>query len=336
MDLSFALGGRGPRNAKSRYSLPPAHPLGALELNTYPQTCEENVSRRPHITHHFVTTVANWCRTEERAVQAELVQERSERGTEGALGPVLDLEHKREAVQRGGAEEPFRSALGDPARKCLHQVRVERSWAANQRGVRAHRIGDTSVDAAEGDRDPCQRQREGDDTAAVGRRGDLVGAREAPDLRERGLLAGMPGQTVALGRPALGAAERKHSRVLARAVVLQLRALERPAFEIVLGRRRLGEETADGCELFIVGEVGCRGDRQVAVVQVLARARDRHGLDRLRGGAHERDEVRVARRCDELALLDGYCVHAVSGLDGLAAEHRYPDRLSHADETLSA
>src|SRR5262245_40695992 len=123
MDLSFALGGRGPRNAKSRYSLPPAHPLGALELNTYPQTCEENVSRRPHITHHFVTTVANWCRTEERAVQAELVQERSERGTEGALGPVLDLEHKREAVQRGGAEEPFRSALGDPARNaCIRFV----------------------------------------------------------------------------------------------------------------------------------------------------------------------------------------------------------------------
>src|SRR5215218_4373174 len=41
MDLSFALGGRGPRNAKSRYTLPPAHTLGALELNTYPQRCEE-------------------------------------------------------------------------------------------------------------------------------------------------------------------------------------------------------------------------------------------------------------------------------------------------------
>ena len=65
------------------------------------------------------------------------------------------------------------------------------------------------------------------------------------------------------------------------------------------------------------------------------RARERQGLDRLRGRAHERDEVRIPGGRDDLAVPDGHGVHAVLGLDGLAAEHRYPDRLSH-EETLSA
>ena len=117
--------------------------------------------------------------------------------------------------------------------------------------------------------------------------------------------------------------------------MLQLRALERPAFEVVLGGWRLREERLDGLELLGVGEVRRRRDREVPVVEVLTRARERQGLDRLRGRAHERDEVGVSGRRDDLAVPDGYCVHAVLGLDGLAAEHRYPDRLSH-EETLSA
>src|SRR6266542_514333 len=116
MDLSFALGGRGPRNAKSRFT-PPARPRGGSELNTYPQPCEENFSTGSYFAHHFVSTVANWCRAEDRAVEAERVEERSERGTQGALGSVLDLQRERETVRRGRADERFGSALGDPARK---------------------------------------------------------------------------------------------------------------------------------------------------------------------------------------------------------------------------
>ena len=86
------------------------------------------------------------------------------------------------------------------------------------------------------------------------------------------------------------------------------------------------------CELLVVGEVRRRRDREVAVVQVLTRARERQRLDRLRRRAHERDEVRVSGGCDHLPVLDGHGVHAVCGLDGLAAEHRYPDRLSHEEE----
>src|SRR6476659_2298649 len=121
MDLSFALGGRGPRNAKSRFTLPPAQPRGGSELNTYPQPCEEFFSTRSHFTHHFVTTVANWCRAEPGAVEAELVQEGSERGPQRALGAVLDLEGEREAVRRGRAEKRFGPSLRDPAGKCLHE-----------------------------------------------------------------------------------------------------------------------------------------------------------------------------------------------------------------------
>ena len=95
------------------------------------------------------------------------------------------------------------------------------------------------------------------------------------------------------------------------------------------------QERLDGLELLGIGEVRRRRDREVSVVEVLTRARERQGLDRLRGRAHERDEVGISGRRDDLAVPDGNCVHAVLGLDGLAAEHRYPDRLSH-EETLSA
>src|SRR5262245_17995965 len=205
--------------------------------------------------YNVVTTVANWCRTEERAVEAQLVEEPAERGSERALRPVLDLEREREPVRRGGAEKRLGPALRDPARERLHEVRVHGSRAADQLGVRTHRAGDTPVDAAERGCDPRQRQREGDDAAAVDRRVDLVGAGEARDLREPRLLAWMVGQAIALGRPALGPAQREHPGVLARAVVLQLRALEGPALEVVLGRGRLREERAHGLELVLVGQM---------------------------------------------------------------------------------
>ena len=80
----------------------------------------------------------------------------------------------------------------------------------------------------------------------------------------------------------------------------------------------------DGRELRLVGQVRGRGDREVALVEVLTRARERLGLDRLRGGAHERDEARVAGRRDDLAVPNGDRVHAVHRLDGLAAAARLP------------
>src|SRR5512132_2114020 len=141
-------------------------------------------------------------------------------------------------------------------------------------------------------------------------------------------------QAVALGRPALRTAEREHSRVLPRAVVLELRALEGAALEVVLGRRRLREERPDRLELGVVRQMRGRGDREVAVIQVLTRARERQRLDRLRGRAHERDEVWVSGGCDHLPVLDGHSVHPVCGLDGLATQRRYPDRLSHEAGTL--
>src|SRR5436190_3258128 len=255
MDLSFALGGRGPRNAKSRFTLPPAHTRGGSELNTYPQGCEENVSRRSYFAHDFVSTVANWCRSEGRTVEAEPCEERSERRAQCALGAVLDLECEREAVRRGRTEKRFGSAFGDPARKRLHQVGVRGSGASDQFRVRTHRVGDPAVDAAEGDRDLRQRQREGDDAAAVDGGGDLVRVRQAPHLLQCCLLARMLGQAVALGRPALRTAQCEHPRVLPGAVVLELRPFEGAALEVVLGGGRLREECSDRLELTVVGEM---------------------------------------------------------------------------------
>src|SRR5436189_2284886 len=93
----------------------PAHTRGGSELNTYPQACEENVSRRSDFAHDLVSTVANWCRSEGRTVEAELGEERSWCGAQCSLGAVLDLEGKREAVRRGRAEKRFGSTFGDPA-----------------------------------------------------------------------------------------------------------------------------------------------------------------------------------------------------------------------------
>ena len=121
--------------------------------------------------------------------------------------------------------------------------------------MRTHRVGDPAVDPAEGDRDLRQRQREGDDAAAVDRGGDLVRARQAPHLLQSCLLARMLGQAVALGRPALRTTQCEHSRVLPGAVVLELRLFEGPAFEVVLGRGRLREERSDRPELTVVGEM---------------------------------------------------------------------------------
>ena len=72
---------------------------------------------------------------------------------------------------------------------------------------------------------PLERERERDDAAPVDRRRDLVGGRVGGgrDLGEAGVLDRMGREPIAAAGPAARAAERKHSGVLARAVVLQRR-----------------------------------------------------------------------------------------------------------------
>ena len=97
----------------------------------------------------------------------------------------------------------------------------------------------------------------------------------------------------------------------------------------------LASSAPHGRELLVVGQVRGRRDRELAVVEVVARARERQRLD---GFADERRNVtaRVARRRDDLAVPHGDRVHAVARLDGRRPARGYPDRLSHEDGALSA
>ena len=70
-----------------------------------------------------------------------------------------------------------------------------------------------------------------------------VPARRATSASPPAGTDGRAGGSPRIGQP-FRAAEGEHPRVLAGAVVLQLRALERPAFEVVLGGRRLREQGA--------------------------------------------------------------------------------------------
>src|SRR5439155_27293564 len=103
-------------------------------------------------------------------------------------------------------------------------------------------------------------------------------------------------QAVALAAPALRATEREHPGVLSGAVVPEprWRLTLRPALELVLVRRRLGQQRAHGRELRIVGEVGRRCERKIALVEVDPGTRHGDRLKRLRRGAHEGDQARIA------------------------------------------
>ena len=108
------------------------------------------------------------------------------------------------------------------------------------------------------------------------------------------------------------------------------RVADEPALELVLGRRRLREQRAHGLERLRPGEVRRGGDREVAVVEIVARARERQRLERLRRRAHEGDERRVAGRRHDGAVAHRDGVHAVDRLDQAAAAHDYADR-AHAE-----
>ena len=67
------------------------------------------------------------------------------------------------------------------------------------------------------------------------------------------------------------------------------------ALEVVLRRRRVGEDPAHGRELLGRRAVRGAGDRELLVVEVRSRPHDGKRLERLRRGAEERDEPRIAR-----------------------------------------
>jgi hypothetical protein len=89
----------------------------------------------------------------------------------------------------------------------------------------------------------------------------------------------------------------------------------RPALELLHRRRRLLEQRAHRRELGLVREVRRGCDRKVARVQVVACARERQRLQRLRRRAHERHELRIAGLGDHRAVLHRDGVHAVDRLD---------------------
>src|SRR6266516_2344867 len=142
----------------------------------------------------------------------------------------------------------------------------------------------------------------------------------------------MVGQAVALDRPTLRAADGDHRRVLARAVVvdrLRRTAWLEPAFELALVPAGVAEERPDGLDVNRRSEVRRGGDREVVLVEVLARAREEQCLDRLGRRAQRRAQARIAGRRDDPSALDGDRVHVVDGLDDLAAPDGYAERLSH-------
>ena len=99
-----------------------------------------------------------------------------------------------------------------------------------------------------------------------------------------------------------------------------------PALELPLARGRVGEEPPDRVELGRLRPVRGAGDRELAQVEVVAGAHERQGLDRLRRGAQERDEPRVARLLDDRAVAPRDRVDSVPGLDHRAAPHHDLDR----------
>ena len=107
----------------------------------------------------------------------------------------------------------------------------------------------------------------------------------------------------------------------------QPRAVLDAALELVLRGRRLREQRLHRLELIRPGEVGGRRDREVAVVEVLARPGDRQRLERLRRGAEVADESGFAGRCDDGAVPHRDRMDEVHGLDDWAAPHDYPERL---------
>jgi hypothetical protein len=100
--------------------------------------------------------------------------------------------------------------------------------------------------------------------------------------------------------------------------------------ELLLRRGSLGQQPPDGLDLFRLGAMGSRRDRDVCVVQVVARAHERQRLERLGRRAQRRDQLAVARLGDDLAIPYGNGVYEVDRLHERSAPHGYADRVHEA------
>ena len=93
------------------------------------------------------------------------------------------------------------------------------------------------------------------------------------------------------------------------------------ALEVVLGRRRRGEDPPDDREL--LGRRAVRGadERDLLVVEVRPRPDDGQCLERLRRRAEVRDQPGVAGGELDPAVADGDGVDDVPRLDDVSARH---------------
>src|SRR4029453_3674752 len=187
-----------------------------------------------------------------------------ERRADSSRVSVLDLDREAETTRAGSAHQAFGAAFGNPALASAHEDRVVAVGAAAQPRGSATRRG-ASVSAVEslepgvGERHSLQRKGEGDDTAAVDPRPDVllghVGC--ARHLRQHRSLAGGLWEPVAARLPAVRAAQREHPGMLPGAVVLDRlwRVAGRPALELVLARGSACQECSGGSELLGQREV---------------------------------------------------------------------------------
>src|SRR5919109_2388157 len=349
--LSPCLDGGSTYTRESR-SLSSRLPSGGLEYTTalphLPRLSSRTVekpSRGTDRPDRLAPAVRHRRLGERGKLVAEAAEERAQRRPDGAVAAVFDLERDTGPVRRGGAQERLGSALRDPPGEGLHQHGVGRAFAADDPGVGAHRIGDASPavqrpEARERMRHPFERQREGDDPAAVDRRRDLalVDLGCGGDLREHRLLTRVVGEAVAARVPLLRPAEREEPGVLPGAVVTDpLRRISfGPTLELVLLRRRLREERAHGAELLRVGDVRGAGDGDLAVVDVRPRPDDRQRLNRLRRRAEVVDEPAVAGLRDDSSVTDGHGMDDVPGFRDRPACDGYRDPIGHGERRLSA
>ena len=90
----------------------------------------------------LAAAVVDWRTGKRGQVDAERREQSGERGAERTRGAVLRLQRDAEAVVVRGAEEAFCAALREPARRVAHELVVDAVGAADEVGVRAHRVGD--------------------------------------------------------------------------------------------------------------------------------------------------------------------------------------------------
>src|SRR5439155_9901568 len=89
-------------------------------------------------------------------------------------------------------------------------------------------------------------------------------------------------------------------------------------------------------ELSRIGVLHSARDSDFKLLEIVSHADNRHRLDRLRSGAQEGHEARIAGDRDDRATPKGDGVDAVDGLDDPAATHGYADRVDGQNPSLLA